>query len=631
MRGRGIHELLRDYQDTLGRYRELPKDLAEHLAEYERFVRGRGHILQGDPAQLFAQAAAQPGDSAVGREFRRLADQGRGPARPWFRLRNVPASDPQPNLLMTIEVGVGVNAVAWLTVENKPHALVGCFDGCLRVYDLATGHLREPVLRGHTRGVTALALSSDGRHALSGSDDETVRWWDVESGRCLRTLEGHTGVVNTLALSADGRHALSGSSDETVRWWDVESGCCLRTLEGHTYRVTAVALSADGRHALSGSQNGYLRWWDLESGRCLRVLEVNTHQVTTVALSADGRHALSGSSDKTVRWWDLESGRCLSHPGWERHISFADEVTHAIRVPPDPMGLERHASEVFAVALSVDGRHAVSGSEDGLRWWDVELGRCLHTKSGNANIRGLALSSDGRHALKRWSYGLSWRDLESGRDLGLEGHPGGVRTAALAVDGRHALSGSDDGTLRWWDLEESNRCLRTLEGHTGSVTAVALSSDGRHALSWSDDGRLVWWDLECDWGNPCLRTLEGQTANVRSLELSVDGRHALSGSRDGTLRWWDLEESNRCLRTLEGHTGSVTAVALSSDGRRALSGSWDKTLRWWDLESGRCLAVFTCSDHVTAVALAKQRLNRAVAADSEGGVRFFDIVEPGHV
>ena len=69
---------------------------------------------------------------------------------------------------------------------------------------------------------------------LSGSEDKTLRLWEVESGKCLRTFEGHTGNVNSVCLSADGRYALSGSEDKTLRLWEVESGKCLRTFEGHT-------------------------------------------------------------------------------------------------------------------------------------------------------------------------------------------------------------------------------------------------------------------------------------------------------------------------------------------------------------------------------------------------------------
>ena len=80
-------------------------------------------------------------------------------------------------------------------------------------------------------------LERDGQHALSGSEDQTVRLWEVRSGRCLRVLEGHTARVRSVAWSADGQHALSGSADKTVRLWEVQSGRCLQVLEGHTDSV----------------------------------------------------------------------------------------------------------------------------------------------------------------------------------------------------------------------------------------------------------------------------------------------------------------------------------------------------------------------------------------------------------
>jgi GTPase SAR1 family protein len=106
-------------------------------------------------------------------------------------------------------------------------------------------------------------MTADGRRAVSGSLDETVRVWDVETGNCLATLEGHTGAVWGVAMTADGRRAVSGSNDNTVRVWDVKSGKCLALLEGHTDSVTGVGVTADGRRAISGAWDNTVRVWEL--------------------------------------------------------------------------------------------------------------------------------------------------------------------------------------------------------------------------------------------------------------------------------------------------------------------------------------------------------------------------------
>ena len=66
-----------------------------------------------------------------------------------------------------------------------------------------------------------------------GSDDNTVKLWDVASGECLQTLEGHSHWVSSVSFSPDGKKLASGSGDNTVKLWDVQSGQCLQTLEGH--------------------------------------------------------------------------------------------------------------------------------------------------------------------------------------------------------------------------------------------------------------------------------------------------------------------------------------------------------------------------------------------------------------
>ena len=88
-----------------------------------------------------------------------------------------------------------------------------------------------------------MAVTPDGRRAVSASDDKTLKVWDLESGRELRTLEGHSAWVNGVAVTPDGRRAVSASGDKTLKVWDLESGRELRTLEGHSAWVTGVAVT----------------------------------------------------------------------------------------------------------------------------------------------------------------------------------------------------------------------------------------------------------------------------------------------------------------------------------------------------------------------------------------------------
>ncbi len=293
---------------------------------------------------------------------------------------------------------------------------------------------------GHSRTVNSVSLSADGRYALSGSMDKTLKLWDVSTGLCLRTFEGHSGDVNSVCLSTNGKYALSGSADKTLKLWDVSTGLCLRTFEGHSGDVNSVCLSTNGKYALSGSADKTLKLWDVLTGRCLGTF-VNSWwdggNVNSVCLIANGKSALSGSTDKTLKLWDMSTSQCLRT-------------------------FQGHSSTVTSVSLSADERYALSGSDDKtLKLWDVSTGQCLRTFEGR----------------------------------------GYVCSVCLSADGRYALSGSRDNTLKLWETE-TGECVHNFEGHTNSVYSVALSADGKYALSGSSDDtiklfRLI-WKLEFD-------------------------------------------------------------------------------------------------------------------------------------
>jgi WD40 repeat protein len=481
---------------------------------------------------------------------------------------------------------------------------------------------------GHTQGIIQVALSRDGRLALSGSADQTARSWEVATGKELNKFAGHTNQVYAVALRPDGRQALTGSEDNLMKLWDVASGKELRSFDGHTNIVSGVAFSPDGKRALSSSWDLTLRLWDLETGQEVRKFEGHTEGVQSIAFSPDGKRAVSGGFDRTVRLWDVETGQELRK-------------------------LEGHTAMVRAVAYSPDGRRALSGAWEGdgtLRLWDVETGRQLQRMAGiPKGTHGVAISPDGRRALAAGAAAeVQLWDLETGRQLcHLDGHNENVTSVAFSPNGRYALSGGSDGTLRLWRLpdpllpppafahkvgevyhlewqdEQQGFPAHTWWSHfTPDGSAFVVGGDGgpkgdirlwdvatgtllqqfvtggepwfngglflpvgKRLLSWySQDSHLYLWNVGT---GEIIRKFEGPCANPLSVAVSPDGKRVLAGGNENALFLYDIDTGKQLAR-LEGHDDKCSGV-FSPDGKRVLTYSADRTLRLWDADGGKLL------------------------------------------
>lgn len=238
-------------------------------------------------------------------------------------------------------------------------ALTASFDYTAILWDLPSRSERR-VLRGHDAAVNAVAFVATGPGqtagdrtatvAVSGSDDGTAILWDLETGTIRHRLAGHGDKVVAVAASADGRRVATAGWDRTARLWDAQTGGAIGAPLRHPAQVNAVAFTPDGHHLLTGDHGGALSLWRVADGTRLARLSRHDQAITAIAVSADGRRAVTASTDASVRLWAIEPSAEIRE----------DRQIHA------------HDAAVFAVAMGPEGRLVASGGLDGaVIVWDL--------------------------------------------------------------------------------------------------------------------------------------------------------------------------------------------------------------------------------------------------------------------
>ena len=442
-------------------------------------------------------------------------------------------------------------------------------------------------------GVSALRMTADGRHALVGQNDGSVRAWDLTTGTAMFTLEGHTGPVNMIEIGA--HHVVTaaggsiGATDRTARLWDLRTGRCTHVLNGHTGSLTSISVTPDGRLALTGSGDRTARLWDLSTGACLQVFTGHTDIVWSVALPRDNpRLALTTELHGVVRVWEIETGRCLRTITdgvrfEDNALLTADERTlvHAGRTEvrlwrigawvPSPL---RHARSRAAAELLTVSQEA-----------DDLLARAEREPERAHDLLRRARDLPGHERSARLME--AWRKLASARrefrtawpSEGMDGGESPLTGICATSDGRVLSVGHDDNAVWVWDLS-SRRRVATLAGHTERVRSVCAS--GSYVAATADDGTTrVWRSGELE------HVLRGHHGPVRSVCATSDGQLLVTGGEDSTARVWELN-SGRPVHVLRGHTGAIAAVLPTPDGRFCVTvGMRDRSVREWDLLSGR--------------------------------------------
>jgi WD40 repeat protein len=477
-------------------------------------------ILRGTPDFVTAVAVSADARFAVSGSYRRdvrVWDLDRG--LPLARFVGERAGSSYPE-------GAGGDAITAVVLVGDS-VLAASADRCVYLIDRVTGK-GEMVVRGETDNLFAVALSADGGTMVAGPKDLwggvdfRVQVWDVRSRQLTRRLDGEGYPIEHVVVSPGGDLAVAASRAGALTIWDTATGVVRWT--GSDAAVTAMALSTDGSLLATGHESGQILVRRSGADEPAHRLVAGGGTVGALAF-VDAHRLVGGIRDGTVFVRDLVAGEGIDR-------------------------LPAQGSPVFAVAGCPDLGVLVSGFADGaMRCWDVRAPRTepvppsqtatvtppedgsvrqrveeLETKhfGGDASSQHevIAVAASGRLALaasRHWTLiyfrlgiareethirvwdtkaGTLVRDLAvAARDLEHGGHVDTYRCVALSDDGGLAAAGSDDRTLRVWDVGTGEQ-VAAFTGES-AITGCGISQDGSRVVATEASGREHTLDLRC--------------------------------------------------------------------------------------------------------------------------------------
>lgn len=551
------------------------------------------------------------------------------------------------------DASLRIAAAGMVLAEDEAMRLVPERAGAI---ELAVGKLALlAVLGGNNGAIKDAALTPDGKHVVTLSEEGVARASDLATGWEVSVVGGDFDETSVVGLSADATRAITpdgtklaiATSGNTGRVLDVTTGREVCSLRGHTLGILSAEFDANGRRIVTGAYDNTARVWDATTGKTLAVLEgheeiegsVDSVQVSHAAFNGDGTRIVTAGGDRTARIWEGANQWRMSTV------------------------LRGHESVVQRARFSADGKRILTLSwDDTLRVWDAAHSLEVLTFRSHEEIEAAAFSPDGDHVVIASIDGATrvWRVADATEVLALSGCIDGA-SIAYSRDGSRILAGGADEPARLWDAatgqeiapfdpKESRLAVfnrdgsqfvlagyngrirvhdsasgRQISAHGGGIFdderidneadpthIIAVSPDGSRVVTSSDEKYVTrLWDAI---SGREISELRGHRRLLRDAAFSPDGAYLVTVADDERARLW---------RTLDGceieaplDRAGISSVIFSFDGSR-IAGACGSTVRIWDVASWRELAVLEGHEGEVACIAFSWDGNRVLSASRE--------------
>lgn len=286
---------------------------------------------------------------------------------------------------ITLIHGGDVNSVVYSPINSSLIASAGG-NNTIKLWDLDEGVVTT--LGSHRDIVNSIAFSPDGKYLVSGSDDYTVKLWDVSSKRHQSTLshvtDRYRSQIKAVTFSPDGQKFVSAGLH--VKIWDIHTLREIQTIR-HNDWIFAVAYSSDGKYLAMGDTSGQITVRNLQTQKDITQFRGDDDYISALMFSPDNQILASGGYNGSVKLWQLPNWNLigtLATVGTATGLSFSPDGSilagteyEAVNLWSTRTGehittLMGHEGWVYSTSFSPDGSHLTSSGSDGtLRLWDI--------------------------------------------------------------------------------------------------------------------------------------------------------------------------------------------------------------------------------------------------------------------
>jgi WD40 repeat protein len=280
---------------------------------------------------------------------------------------------------------------------------------------------------GHEGQLTGLGILDNGRTLLTSAKDDTLRLWDLETGKPKGQIVAPRSRPKSIAVAPDGKLLAVLTPDRKIQLLE-SPGRLVREWQTETFKnVGSVVFSPDSKCVVSSGK--YTSLWDVATGKLLRQFNVQPEPMATLAFSPDGKLLCTGSMRGMIRLWDAHTGQEIGQ--LSGHTLYIDQVVFS----PD--------GELLA-SVSHDGTARLWNLRSRLEIWSVNVGFGV----------SLAISRDGRSLSASGSSGtIGVWEIASGKERAtFQSNFGCVGALLFAADGKTLISGHQNSTAMCWDF-----------------------------------------------------------------------------------------------------------------------------------------------------------------------------------